>query len=182
MENTTLTGRPERASDSADDAVREHHDRFQLIVFKLGAEEYAIHIDQIKEVVLTPRITKMPQTPLHVRGVANVRGSVLAILDLEEKFGIRRDTTSQDTANYTLVAAHRDFNVGILVKEVPNTLTVAAGDIEESVNVVPDTEAHGNYVLGIVKSDERLIVLMDLVRIMQTHAPNEVVPKASVHS
>src|SRR6478752_3903251 len=64
--------------------------RIQLIIFKLGTEEYALSIDQIKEVVLTPRIARMPQTPSYIKGVANIRGSIIAILDLEQKFGIEK--------------------------------------------------------------------------------------------
>ena len=64
--------------------------RIQLIIFKLGTEEYALSIDQIKEVVLTPRIAKMPQTPSYIKGVANIRGNIIAILDLEQKFGIEQ--------------------------------------------------------------------------------------------
>jgi len=64
-----------------------HARTLQIVVFKLGQEEYGLHIDQIKEVVITPKITRMPQTPAFVKGVANIRGNVIAMLDLEEKFG-----------------------------------------------------------------------------------------------
>ena len=62
----------------------------QIVVFRLGQEEYGLPIEQIKEVVITPNITRMPQTPAFVKGVANIRGNVIAILDLEEKFGLAR--------------------------------------------------------------------------------------------
>ena len=108
--------------------------------------------------------------PSYVKGVANIRGNILAIVDLEAKFGLQAGGLSEEsTSNYTLVAESKDFNVGILVKEVPNTLRVLASDIDETVNVVQNTADHGNYVLGIVKIDERLIILIDLVQIMQTH-------------
>ena len=150
------------------DATAEYH---QLILFKLGGEEYGIHIDQIKEVVLTPPVTKMPQTPSYVKGVANIRGNVLAIIDLEEKFGVTTGSsgTKANTSNYTLVAESKDFNVGILVREVPNTLTVKASDIDENVNVVQNSGAQHNYILGLVKLDKRLVILIDLVKIMQAN-------------
>ena len=176
MEDKIPLNTPKAVSGPTGTTADITHEKYQLIVFKLGAEEYAIRIDQIKEVVLTPRITKMPQTPPYVKGVANIRGSILAIVDLEEKFGMPGSElpTEESTSNYTLVAESDDFNVGILVKEVPNTLTVMASDIDETVNVVQDTAQPGNYVLGIVKVDERLIILIDLVQIMQTNDLNGV--------
>ena len=170
MENKTATDPSERGSEQITDSTAKSADRHQLIVFKLGTEEYGIHIDQIKEVVLTPRVTRMPQMPAYVKGVANIRGNILAIVDLEEKFGIGRIAAPEEaTSNYTLVAESKDFNIGILVKEVPNTLSVMASDIDETVNVVQDAAESSNYILGIVKIDDRLVILIDLFKIMQTN-------------
>src|SRR3954465_9373471 len=97
------------------------HRSLQIVVFKLGNEEYGLHIDQIKEVVITPNITRMPQTPSFVRGVANIRGNVIAIFDLEERFNLTR--TIQTKGNkYTLVVASDEVKMGLLVTEVPNTV------------------------------------------------------------
>lgn len=174
MKNKTTTDTTNSVGKSAD--------KHQLIIFKLGNEEYGIHIDQIKEVVLTPRVTRMPQTPAYVKGVANIRGSILAIVDLEEKFGLPHSglKTEKSTSNYTLVAESQDFRVGILVKEVPNTLSVMASDIDETINVVQDTAESSNYILGIVKIEERLVILIDLFKIMQTHDLTGVLKETTV--
>lgn len=182
MESKTSLSATESASEPIATVDNQAIDKHQLIVFKLGAEEYAIHIDQIKEVVLTPRVTKMPQTPAYVKGVTNIRGSIMAIVDLEEKFGIQTDQPSKkEASNYTLVAESKDFNVGILVKEVPNTLTVMASDIDETVNVVQNTAEHGNYMLGIVKIEDRLVILIDLFQVMQTNDLNGVLNEPLVN-
>ncbi|MEQ8478081.1 chemotaxis protein CheW [Fulvivirga sp.] len=142
----------------------------QLIVFRQGNEEYGIQIDQIKEVVLTPNITKMPQTPNYVKGVANIRGNIIGIIDLEEKFGIKDATTTDDAnkaSNYTLVVESDEFKVGILVTEVPNTLTVTMDSIEQSVNIVHDNNVDSDYIQGIVKLDSRLIILIDIFKILE---------------
>src|SRR6188768_235318 len=90
---------------------------FQIIDFKQGEEEYALHIDQIKEVVITPNITRMPQTPSFVRGVANIRGNIIAIIDLEEMFGLKRTNANHIGKNFTLVVQSEDLKMGILVNE-----------------------------------------------------------------
>src|SRR4051812_22040909 len=152
--------------------------RRQLIVFKQGQEEYGLTIDQIKEVVITPHITRMPQTPSYVKGVANIRGNIIAIIDLEEKFGLRSPSVETTTVgNYTLVVESDEFKIGILVKEVPNTLTVSEADIEETTNLVHDGTTEGNYLKGVVKVKDRLIILMDIFKVMRQSDIRQVLKK-----
>ena len=139
---------------------------FQIIVFKQGEEEYALHIDQIKEVVITPTITRMPQTPSFVRGVANIRGNIIAIVDLEEMFGLKRTNANHIGKNFTLVVQSEDLKMGILVNEVPNTLSVSQKDFDESVNIINDSRVSSNYIRGIIKSNQRLIILIDIFKVI----------------
>ncbi|GAB3816253.1 hypothetical protein GCM10028895_11270 [Pontibacter rugosus] len=74
-----------------------------LIVFKLGTEEYAIKIDQVKEVTSTPAVTRMPRTPDFVKGVANIRGDIIAIMDMERRFGIRPLNSMKDYNQMPLI-------------------------------------------------------------------------------
>jgi len=142
--------------------------RIQLIIFKLGTEEYALSIDQIKEVVLTPRIAKMPQTPSYIKGVSNIRGNIIAILDLEEKFGINQSSEeSLSNFHYTLVIESETFKAGFLVREVPNTLSISAADIENSANFIQSYSIDENCIQGVVKSGERLIILIDMIKLME---------------
>jgi purine-binding chemotaxis protein CheW len=141
---------------------------FQLIVFKLGSEEYGLVIDQIKEVVITPPISPIPLTPKYIKGVANIRGNILAIIDLEERFGLNQSEQIQNNKshNYTLVIESEDFKMGILVKEVPNTLTVTTEDIDNSPNIIYDSGFEKNYLQGIVKENNRMIILIDVYKII----------------
>lgn len=138
----------------------------QIVVFKLGQEEYGLHIDQIKEVVITPTITRMPQTPPYVKGVANIRGNVIAILDLEEKFGLQRNTESAKTGNnFTLVIESEEYKMGILVREVPNTLSISSSSVEDSI-FTGDNQQEQSYITGIVKLDKRLIIMIDIFKVI----------------
>lgn len=137
----------------------------QIVVFKLGQEEYGLHIGQIKEVVITPAITRMPQTPGFVKGVANVRGNVIAILDLEEKFGLVANTEAGKKGNnFTLVIESDEYKMGILVREVPNTLSISSTSIGESV--FSGDQAEQSYITGIVKLDKRLIIMIDIFKVV----------------
>lgn len=149
---------------------KKKQDTLQIIVFKLGQEEYALQIDQIKEVVITPGITRMPQTPAYIRGVANIRGNIIAIIDLEDKFSLKRNDNQEATSNYTLVVESEDLKVGILVREVPNTLTIAASDFDESVGIINEAQNENNYIKGIVKAGKRLIILIDIFKVIEHEA------------
>jgi purine-binding chemotaxis protein CheW len=146
--------------------------KYQLIVFKLAGQEYALFIEQIKEVVITPNITPVPLTPKYIKGVANIRGDILAITDLEERFELKSasrekydyqiDTTK---ANFTLVIASEDLKMGILVKELPNTLTILETDLAQP-SLIYENEEEKNYILSIVRLQERLIIVVDLNKII----------------
>lgn len=141
------------------------HRTLQIVVFKLGQEEYGLHIDQIKEVVITPNITRMPQTPSYVMGVANIRGNVIAIFDLEDRFNLTR-TIQKQGSKYTLVVEGEDVKMGLLVNEVPNTVSVNTADFDESVGIINDANAETNYIKGIIKTDDRLIILIDIFKVI----------------
>jgi len=147
---------------------QEHSDRMQLIIFKLGNEEYGLSIEQIKEVVLTPRIAHMPQTPDYIKGVANIRGNIIAIMDLEKRFGMTRseEDPNNKQRNYSLVVENDKYKVGILVKEVPNTLSVRVNDIDTASNFVQFSSINNDCFTGVVKSGERMIILVDLIKLI----------------
>lgn len=142
--------------------------RVQLIIFRLGREEYGLTIDQIKEVVLTPTIAHVPQMPPYIKGVANIRGNIIAIMDLEERFQLARENgnTSDNPGNYTLVIESSKFKVGVLVKEVPNTLSINTTDIEDAAGFIQYSSIDEKCITGIVKAGNRLIILVDVFQLM----------------
>ncbi|MDN5203805.1 chemotaxis protein CheW [Fulvivirgaceae bacterium BMA10] len=159
------------------------YDSEQIIVFKQAGEEYGLHIDQIKEVVITPNITRMPQTPHYIKGVANIRGNIIAIIDLEEKFGLKDDqntSVKSDEQCYTLVVESEEFKVGILVNEVPNTLTVSTKDIEDSINIASSGEVDQDYIRGIIKLKDRLVILIDIFKVLNEKDKDLIVGKNHV--
>jgi len=138
--------------------------KHQLIIFKLGTEEYALNIEQIKEVVLTPGIANIPQTPSYIKGVANIRGTIIAIVDLNDKFKI--GSSDETVGNYTLVVESDEFKIGILVKEVPNTLTVWDNEIENNLSVLQYSDLNEECINGIVKKGDRMIIIVDMIKMM----------------
>ncbi|EJF09124.1 chemotaxis protein CheW [Pontibacter sp. BAB1700] len=149
------------------EAVKE--EMIHLIVFKLGAEEYGIKIDQVKEVTVTPNVTRMPRTPNFIKGVANIRGDIIAIMDLEERFGIRPVPLAGDLnphITYTLVIEAKEYSIGVIVREVPQSLNLSMTKIDKTPSFLQDINIHENYIEGIAKVNNRLIIVLDMYKIL----------------
>jgi purine-binding chemotaxis protein CheW len=138
-----------------------------LIVFKLGGEEYGIRIEQVKEVTITPDIARMPKTPDFIKGVANIRGDIIAIMDLEGRFRIAPiESLVKERQTYTLVIETDNYNMGILVREVPQSLTVGVSKIDKTPGLIQEVNVHENFIDGIAKVGSRLIIVLDIRKIL----------------
>lgn len=142
-----------------------------LIVFKLGTEYYGIKIEQVKEVTLTPNITRMPRTPDFIKGVANIRGDIIAIMNLEERFGIRPAPVADGVdpyITYTLVIDAKDYSIGVVVREVPQSLNLSVSKIDKTPSFLQDISVQENYIEGIARVDKRLIIVLDMFKILSS--------------
>jgi purine-binding chemotaxis protein CheW len=142
-----------------------------LVIFKLGSEHYGIKIEQVKEVTLTPPIAKMPQTPSFIKGVANIRGDIIAIMDLEERFKLQSSDLhlNKRGLSYTLVIESPIYTIGLMVQEVPQSLTISVSDIDRTPDVVKEKNINENFIEGIGKIDDgRLIIILDINKILST--------------
>lgn len=140
-----------------------------LVVFKLGSEEYGVRIEQVKEVTVTPEIAKMPKTPSFIKGVANIRGDIIAIMDLEDRFGITPTSTAatrKDPRTYTLVIESSDFTLGLIVQEVPQSLSIPISQIDKTPHIIQEKNIIQNFIEGIGKIEGRLIIVLDMHKIL----------------
>ena len=155
--------------------LRERKDRkvepmVHLIVFKLGSEEYGIRIEQIKEVTVTPEIARMPKTPSFIKGIANIRGDIIAIMDLEERFHIQPPDGQFERENYKntfiLTLEASDYTIGLIVREMPQSLTIPISQIDKTPAFIQDLNINENFIEGIGKINGRLIIVLDILRIL----------------
>lgn len=144
----------------------------QLIVFRLGDEDYGIRIEQVKEVTVTPDVARMPKTPPFIKGIANLRGDIIAILDLEERFRLRPAGRPLPERSYTVAVEAADYTLGLVVREVPRPLTLPLGQIEPAPEFVQDAGTRDKYLEGIAKlPDGNIIIVLDMRKLL---TPNEV--------
>ncbi|UOG76840.1 chemotaxis protein CheW [Hymenobacter tibetensis] len=143
----------------------------QLIVFRLGEEEYGLRIEQVKEVTVTPEVARMPKTPPFIKGIANLRGDIIAIVDLEERFGLRPAGQELPTTSYTLAIEAKDYTIGIVVREVPQPLSIPISIIEKAPEFIQDININDKYIEGIAKVDGRIIIVLDMLKLL---TPSEI--------
>ena len=125
---------------------------YQLVVFTLGKEEFGVDISQVREIVRLVQITYLPKAPVFIEGVVNLRGQVLAVIDLAKRIGIQANERGDNT-------------VGMLVDSVSEVLRLSAEFVEEVPSIV-DTEVPEHYIRGVGKLQDRLLVLLDLNKIL----------------
>ncbi len=143
----------------------------QLIVFRLGDEEYGLRIEQVKEVTITPEVARMPKTPPFIKGIANLRGDIIAIVDLEERFGLRPAGQELPATSYTLAIEAKDYTIGIVVREVPQPLSIPVSIIEKAPEFIQDININDKYIEGIAKVDGRIIIVLDMLKLL---TPSEI--------
>ena len=140
----------------------------QLIVFRLGDEEYGIRIEQVKEVTVTPEVTKMPKTPAFIKGIANLRGDIIAIVDLEERFQLCRAGRDMPDASFTIAVEAPGYTVGLLVREVPRPLTLPLSLIQPMPEFLQDSGQRDKYLEGIAKLPDSgsVIIVLDMHKLL----------------
>lgn len=145
---------------SADNQVVS--EEVQVVAFKLRSEEYGFSILNVQEIKGLTDITRVPFAPDFIKGVINLRGSVLPVIDLKRRLGLE-DTPY--TANTRIVVVHFDeVSVGMLVDAVTEVRTIDSDDIDTARAV--NSETNGKFISGIGKVDNRLIILLDLNEII----------------
>ncbi|CAA7618767.1 chemotaxis protein CheW [Magnetospirillum sp. SS-4] len=132
----------------------------QFISFTIGDEEYGVDIMAIREIKGWTETTALPNAPAHMRGVINLRGTIVPILDLRARFG--RGVTDASARHVIMVVAVGSRVAGILVDAVADILAVAA----ESIQPVPALEhAESGFLTGLVTVEGRMVALLDLTHI-----------------
>jgi len=136
---------------------------FQVVGFKIGAESFAVPIALVREIVRVPEITAVPQAADSVEGVINLRGKIIPVVDLRRCFGEPR--TARSKKNRVLVAEVEGKVVGMLVDSASEVLKLSPSDVEPPPQVLESESV--NYVTGIGKLGGRLIILVDLGKVLR---------------
>jgi purine-binding chemotaxis protein CheW len=151
----------------------------KYMTFKLAEEVYGLEILKVREIIGLMAITRVPRACDYVRGIINLRGKVIPVLDLRLKFGMPPTDPTDQTVIIVVqyAAAGRDLTMGILVDQVLEVLSIDAGHIEPPPSfgaIDLDTD----FILGVGKTEERVIFLVDIGRVLSAAEACEVVQVA----
>jgi len=155
-----IAGKMDRAKKTM--AAREG----KYLTFKLASEEYGISILKIKEIIGMMPITSVPQTPEFVKGVINLRGKVIPVVDLRLRFGMEPHNYTERTCIVVVELAGQTGTIlmGIAVDTVLQVLNVKSEEIEESPSF--GTGLDTNYILGMAKMEGSVKILLDLDHVL----------------
>ena len=138
--------------------------RVQLVVFRLGDEEFGVEIGQVREIIKMIEVTQMPNCPDFMQGVINLRGQVTAVMDLRKKLGISANNEEKDAR--ILIVELDDKTVGMIVDSVTEVLRIPTKDLDDADIITSQVEA--NYIRGVGKLEDKILILLDLNKVLTT--------------
>lgn len=134
----------------------------QLVTFSLGSEEFGVDIMRVQEIIRIPPITRVPKAPSYIEGVINLRGNVIPVVSLRNRFGMDRVEETDLSRIIVLQVQNKVF--GITVDAVTEVLRLDKDAIEPPPPVALGMDSH--FILGVGKINERLLILLNLDQIM----------------
>ena len=137
--------------------VKQGEELRQFISFSVGEEEFGLELLRVREIIRVREITWLPKAPSFVKGIINLRGDVIPLIDLRKKFGLgRREDTAQTRVIVVEVEGRR---IGIVVDSASQVVRIPAGQIEPPPPVLGGFSQE--FVRGVGKLDDKLVILLD---------------------
>jgi purine-binding chemotaxis protein CheW len=135
----------------------------QLVTFEVGSEEFAIPILSVQEINRMMEITRVPQSPPFVEGVINLRGKIIPVVDLRQRFGMERVERNGDSR--IIVVEVKGRVIGFTVDRVNEVLRIDSGIVEPAPAMVASVDS--DYVQGVGKLPDRLLILLELANLFR---------------
>lgn len=142
----------------------------KYLTFALGSEIYGLEILSVREIIGMMDITSVPRTPDFVKGVINLRGKVIPVIDLRLKFGM--DSVEQTNETCIIVVEVNETLIGLIVDKVSEVLDIGGADIEDSPSFGGNVNT--NFILGMGKTKEKVIILLDISKVLSTQEVLEI--------
>ena len=135
----------------------------QVVIFKIGKEEYGIDIMKVVEIVLHQEIRQVPDTPHYIEGIINLRGEIHPIYNLRTRFKMTGKVADEQTKIIVIRTVER--NIGFIVDNVSEILSISNEAIQDAPSIV-NTTGDDRYIQGVAKQGNRMIVLLDIDRLV----------------
>lgn len=144
----------------------------EFLTFKLGQEEFGLEILKVQEIRSYDLVTRIPNSPIFVKGVINLRGAIVPILDLRMKFGL--ESIEYDEFTVVIVLNFSGRTIGVIVDTVSDVVGLNAGEIRPTPEF--STVFAGEYLIGLATVEQRMVILVDIEKLLTQQdvaLPNE---------
>lgn len=146
-----------------DEDSRFSSENLQLVTFELSGEEFGVDIMQVSEVIPVPRITRIPQAPGCIKGLINLRGKILVVIDLNKRLEFSSKET--DSLSRIIIVEVKDTVLGMLVNSVKEVMSLPFSSIQLPPEMIK-SKINAEYLRGVGKIGSRLIILLNLARVL----------------
>jgi purine-binding chemotaxis protein CheW len=163
MGSSAITPKPTDAKPSSLRSNPGGKELFQIISFRLGEEEFGLDILRVQEIIRLPQLTRVPNSAEFVEGVINLRGKIIPVVSLRKRFGLGEG--APDNQARIVVVESGEAVLGFAVDSVSQVLTISAGNIDPPPRL---RRVECEYVSGVGKVGGRLLILLDVDRLMET--------------
>jgi len=148
--------------ESREQQVSLNEDERQYLTFQLGEEFYGVNILKVKEIKGYTDVTRIPNTPEYIKGVLNLRGTIVPIINLRMKFGMEQIDITGFTVIVVVMVKNRIM--GMIVDAVSDVLTIGAGEMKPAPAL--GTRVDTSFIDGIGTTNDRLVTLLDIDRVL----------------
>ena len=148
----------------ADEIEKTSGRTIQFVNFRLGDEEFGADTSSVREITRVADISHIPEAPSFIKGVINLRGQIIAVIDLCRQFGLAQPEQLPESARI-VVTEVKGQTVGMLVDAVPEVLNIPEENIEATPELIR-TKLEKGYIHGVARMEDRLIILLDLEKVI----------------
>ncbi len=147
--------------DNVSNFTKKKMDLSRFIEFSLGAEDYAIPLLMVREVISVPETTPIPKSPTHFLGIMNLRGQVISVIDLRKKLKVDPKKNNEEAV---IIVDFGGMNIGVVVDSINRVLAFSEDDVCEMPEV--ESQINTNYIFGVFKKEHSLTVLLDIAKVL----------------
>lgn len=142
----------------------------QYVVFSLEKEEFGIDIMNVKEIIPYQESIQVPNTPNFIEGIINYRGNVIPVINLKRRFKLGAQEVTKDTRIIVITLGNKE--IGFVVDEASQTLRLEENQIDPAPDIISGVDR--KYIIGVGKVDDRLLILLDLEKVLTDEEKDEI--------
>ncbi len=145
--------------------MAEQDSKLQLVTFQLGEEKYGIDIMEVKGIIRSQEIRPIPSAPLYVEGILNLRGSIIPIINLHQRFHIEKAELSEDEELLSgiIIVEINKRQLGVIIDKVSRVITIDGNTVQPPPQMI--SRIGSEYIQGVVSEKEGYLIILDIRRL-----------------